>query len=246
MKNTYGFVTRRRKRDTEGVNDSCWDVQLSAVGKGREENPYLIANEWIAANIGQFLRLPIPPFSLIQGRDAKTRMFASLSFEGNTSPADVKPNTLWLKHPELCTGIVLFDVLIGNTDRHEKNIKVDNSISPGRLYLFDHDRALMCAVPEQGIEWLEKTKNDPLLRWHCLREVLNTAKHFREWRQRISSIPSWFISDVCEVAKKECGIRKDEANAAMDFLMHRKDEIDGLVIQNKHLFPNVSDFGMFL
>lgn len=61
-------------------------------------------------------------------------MFASLSFEGDTRPADVKPERLWATKESLCVGIILFDVLIGNPDRHTGNIKVDNPAKPTRVY----------------------------------------------------------------------------------------------------------------
>lgn len=64
---TYTYATRKRKKNTEGVNRS-WDLTVEAVGKDRDQNPYLVANEWIGACIGTFLRLPIPPFSVVQGR----------------------------------------------------------------------------------------------------------------------------------------------------------------------------------
>ena len=44
--------------------------------------------------------------------------------------------------PDVCTGIVLFDVLIANCDRHDDNLVVDNDIAPREIYVYDHDIAL--------------------------------------------------------------------------------------------------------
>ncbi|MBN2476463.1 MAG: hypothetical protein JXB62_17750 [Pirellulales bacterium] len=123
------------------MND-VWAIKTKAIGKDNSDNPYLIANEWIAGSVAQFLGLPVPPFALMRKRDRRTVMFASISFEGETTPRDVEPSVLWAKHPRLCTGILLFDILIANCDRHAGNIKVDNRIAPKKVHVFDHEHAL--------------------------------------------------------------------------------------------------------
>lgn len=58
----YPYRSRRRYKDGDGANaDHTWNVKAEAFGKCRNDNsPYLIANEWIAAEVGHFLRLPTP------------------------------------------------------------------------------------------------------------------------------------------------------------------------------------------
>lgn len=75
----FPYKTKRRYAESEGINvDNTFDVECQAFGKSASDvSPYLIANEWIAASIAQFLQLPIPPFSIMGRRSPHTRMFAS-------------------------------------------------------------------------------------------------------------------------------------------------------------------------
>lgn len=69
--------------------------------------------------------------------------------------------------------------------------------------------------------------------------------HFGTWAEHIGDLPDWYIDAICDEARMG-GIRKAEANAAKEFLKHRRDHIDGLVLRNKHLLPLVTKFGIVL
>jgi hypothetical protein len=142
MHRIYPYRSKRKYSESEGINvDNTFDIECQAFGKSPSDvSPYLIANEWIAASIAQFLQLPIPPFSIMGRKRPQSRMFASYSFDGvrkndkKTVPAN--PDALYKAFPDACTGIVLFDILIANFDRHARNIRVDKPDKPTTRFTF--------------------------------------------------------------------------------------------------------------
>ncbi len=62
----YNYISgERRSARNSGLNISYWLTHRS-LARGIKRNPYLLINEWICANLGWFLRLPIPPFALMR------------------------------------------------------------------------------------------------------------------------------------------------------------------------------------
>ena len=118
-----------------GVAGSYW-ATISAVAKCNGPNaPYCIPNEWICGEIGRFLCLPVPPAGIIHAPQANPpNWFASLDFNltGNALPP-VDPTRCTGELPELSTGLLLFDILVANRDRHRQNFSVDFLASPPTL-----------------------------------------------------------------------------------------------------------------
>ena len=122
----FNFVSRRAWGQ-EGVN-AAWHLTHGSVAKGSSEHsPYLIPNEWICGRLALVLGLPIPPFALFRHGAKGKRMFASLQFAaGDPQPPDTNPPVLAAKHPDLCTGILLFDIL--------SNLAGPHHCDPGALH----------------------------------------------------------------------------------------------------------------
>jgi hypothetical protein len=256
MTTFYPYRSRRRWA-SGGINqDQTWWVKCEAVGKARyEESPYLFANEWIAGNIAQFLRLPIPPFALLSKKSRGTAMFCSYNFRGDSTPADVKPDELYGKFPSECVGIFLFDCLVINCDRHRGNLKVDDPDKPTDFYIFDHERALFYIYKGEGIKRLNSRQNrlgvsdsavsDPADEWHCLIECIDSAGLLSDWLRRIESIPDWFIDAICgEVLR--LGITQTERDAVARFLKERRTNLASLVHANRQRFPKITKWPLFL
>lgn len=146
MSPTYFAFTSMKRKGDEGRNPS-FDVTTVSVARGNTEgSPMLVANEWICSKLAQHLLLPVPPFAIMRKQAGGTRRyFASLRFGGGEeTPNDVNLDLLAKHLPYQSTGIVLFDILIANDDRHRGNIKVDRPDSPRQVVIYDHDRA--CSV----------------------------------------------------------------------------------------------------
>ncbi|HUP82152.1 MAG TPA: hypothetical protein VM260_26605, partial [Pirellula sp.] len=121
----YGYKTRILFSQEGGINsDHTFLVNVEFIGKSsNDESPYLLANEYIAARIGYFLGLPIPPFSIVQSRK-QDRMFVSHRFL-RVKAGGINPREFVERHPELSASIVVFDVFVANADRHSGNIRIE-------------------------------------------------------------------------------------------------------------------------
>jgi len=94
-------------------------------------SPYCIPNEYICAELGRYLRLPIIPGAItVERGDLPKYWYTMLDFgeEQPLPPAD--PHECIGCLPELCAGIVLFDIFIANRDRTPTNLKMPASTYP--------------------------------------------------------------------------------------------------------------------
>ncbi len=133
-------------------------VSTSAVAKCNGNNaPYCVPNELIASEIGRFLRLPLPPAGILDVPKPPAAMpqrhwFASLDFNlvGNALPP-VECARCVAELPDLSAGLLLFDILIGNCDRHPGNFSVDFlAVNGPQMNIFDHSHALFGYIAGQG------------------------------------------------------------------------------------------------
>jgi hypothetical protein len=129
----YRMVSFDKQLNT-GVTDTS-QVTVSAVAKCNSvDSPYFVPNEYFCGELGRFLRLPIPPCALLSAPDHEvTQWFASLDFNymGNSLPP-VLPEKVVEFLPDLSTGVIVFDVLVANGDRHPANLAVDAVYRPTR------------------------------------------------------------------------------------------------------------------
>lgn len=248
----YDFTSRAEWKSA-GINNAKLLTHQSIAKWNSDVSPYLIPNEWICGRLASFLGLPIPPFALsrtgVQGR----RYFASLRYGKSQEalPDDTIPTVVFQKHPDPCTGILLFDILVANADRHSGNLQVDSPTDPKRLWMIDHDRALFGGMKGDAKKRLRElldrlgmsggsvtTQNR-----HCLLDVIDTAKYIMGWIERIRSIPRWFILDAC-MGIIGIGINKGTARLAFQFLEHRKINMQALIRNNRVEFRNIGDWGL--
>lgn len=159
-------------------------VQLSAVAKDNTQAPYCIPNELICAELGRFLRLPVPPVGIVS-QSSGAPLFASLNFNltGNSLPP-VNVVKCVQQLPQLSAGLLLFDIWITNCDRHPENFSVDFLASPPQMNVFDHSHAFFGYVSgggearldalrhRLGISWTTNSVVDSGRHRHCLLDVL--------------------------------------------------------------------------
>lgn len=214
-------------------------------------SPYCLPNELISAEIGRFLRLPIPPCGITTGEGGLV-LFSSLDFNfDKLQLPQIVPDLCWAALPVLCTGIVLFDILIANSDRHDENLVVDNMANPTAIRVFDHDQALFGgnSIAVAGIERLKLLTNrlgitagtvsrgNP----HCLLSEVDTDEHFEGWIHRIDAIPDWLISDVCSEARG-LGLSKEESTEAKIFLVSRRNTFREIIKLNHKSFTGIANW----
>jgi hypothetical protein len=209
----------------------------------------------ICGEIGRFLGLPVPPGAIVHapGNPLAEFWFASLDFNltGTTlPPVDVDDCVDQL--PDLSTGLLLFDLLVANCDRHAGNFAVDFLASGGpRMSVFDHGHALFGYFAGQASQRLTDLRDRLGVSGgtlttgnrHCLLDVLKTADHFPKWLERLAAIPTFFLEDRCR-ACVGLGITAAEADAAIEFLKHRRDNVRGIVNNHRAEFRGITQWNL--
>lgn len=141
----------------DGVS-KAYHVELLAVAKHSHISSSMVASEYVAAKLGSYLGLPIPPFALVVPKGTNPAIwFASLNFNltGYSLP-QIDPEQCVAAFPDLSTGVVIFDAWIANPDRHEENLNIDWSGSKPRLNVFDHGYSIL---GQEGTERLSRLLN---------------------------------------------------------------------------------------
>jgi hypothetical protein len=237
-----------------GASQGCWG-HISAALKDNRAHPYTVANEYICAELGHTLRLPIPPSGFVrENGHADEVWFASLNFTvDEEQPPPMFPDQFVAVAPNIASGIVLFDILIANSDRHSGNLSADLTRQPPLVTVFDHSHALFGSVANQGqtrlnligdtlgITGLPPTGGSR----HCLLDHIQSDNDLGEWLHRIEQLPDYFIDDVCAQVEG-IGVTKEETNAVQHFLKHRRDTLRALIKRNYSAFPRIQQWGLFL
>jgi hypothetical protein len=242
-------VADQMRAVSDGVNDGYWIPTKSYSKANSDESPYCIANEWICGRIAQFLCLPIAPFAILKPPKQKP-FFASLGMTPErTTPKDGDPAVCMERFPEICTGILVFDILIANSDRRAGNVKVDTPGDPSWMRIIDHERALFGCMPKDGKEQLSAMWSRlgitggavSLGTRHIFLDLVNKSDVLFEWVSRVYALPDWYIESTCEYAQPY-GITKSECKAAIKFLKERRRELDALIVQHKAQFKSIKQW----
>jgi hypothetical protein len=215
-------------------------------------SPYCVPNELICGEIGRFLRLPVPPFGVVHSTVEKsTPLFASMRF-AEDARRGIDPERCIEEFPGWCAGVLMFDILVANEDRHDENLAVDSRSNPKSLYVFDHDTALFGWKSGEGIQRLERLRDRLGVSGgtvtggnrHCFLDLVSNADDLRQWLDRITTIPEWFIRAVCKEAVG-VGISAKEAAAAEEFLKGRRHQLDCIIRKHKGEFKAVRQWGLW-
>jgi hypothetical protein len=244
------------------TSNRVWSVETLSFGRPGEgaddDSPYLMANEWIASSIGWLLRVPVPPFALMRHPGHKG-MFVSLHVDPRklVPPPDTKPDELVKRHPDVSTGIVLFDILIANIDRHEGNLLVDDPDAPTQVDVIDHDRSIFGHFPGEADQRLRRLQGKLAVTGtpdcgtgalrHCLIDHLTNKDLFEKWLRRIETIPDTFIDDICDETMG-VGVTRELVELAKAFLIERKRGIRELVFAKRAEFRSIprGKWGLYL
>jgi hypothetical protein len=235
-----------------GVSDGHL-VSVDAVAKTNGPSaPYCVANELICAELGRLVALPVPPGGVVYAPDGKL-FYASLNFNltGNTLPP-VNTTRCVKELPELSTGLLLFDILIANSDRHGRNFSVNFSSKPPQMNVFDHGHAMFGKDAGLGAGRLEKLQDRLAISGgsrtagnrHCLVDQIGSDVHFGHWLERIRAVPDFFIDELCREAVG-LGCTEGEARAAAGFLKYRRLRLGQIIEANKKEFTAIDSWRLF-
>ena len=228
------------------------NLTVHAIGKTNGPNaPYCIANEMVCAELGRFLRLPVPPGGIVTS-PAPAPMYASLNFNltGIALPP-VIPSGCAKIFPQLAAGLLLFDILIANSDRHAANLSVDFSVRPPQMNVFDHSHALFGSAKGRakdrisaftgrlGITGGDFTGGSR----HCLLDAVDSDRHFPGWIERIAALPNFVVDEACSDALP-FGATKLEVAAAQNFLKERRDTLPELIGSHRAEFRSITSWSI--
>lgn len=231
-----------------GINQSV-DAEIRGVAKTNDVARFTIANEVVAARLGQVLGLPVPAGVIAEDSSGKLYYLSlDVSKSGHTLPP-VNPPDVVATEPFLAAGAVVFDFFIANEDRHAGNLALDPAFTPPRLSLFDHGHSLLGSRDPQGRDRLTALAGTP----GCLGDPANAGNRqalldqiasgadIEAWVDRIERLPDYVVMDACNIVSN-AGLNVDAAlaSALADWLCVRRSGIRQLVQDNQPEFQAVT------
>jgi hypothetical protein len=146
--------------------------------------------------------------------------------------------------PDVCAGVIVLDLWLANTDRHEKNLSFDPSATPKRLNVFDHSHALFGIEGHTRLlrlvdKFTLTERADPGANRHCLIDLFDNFDLFDKWLSRIEKLPNFQIQDACTQASELGVISREERILAIDFLLRRRRLMRAILHENYMEFPSV-------
>jgi len=179
-------------------------------------------------------------------------LFSSLDFNADRdSLLPISPAICMQKLTAISTGILAFDILIWNPDRHDQNLWCDNTANPTRLLVFDHDVALL-GTKYDGIARLNAAQTGLGLssfayanEHHCFLDRLSDTTVLEPWVSKIAEIPDWFIEDRCSFARHDSiGLDAPTSKQLAKLLIDRKRRFDSILTINKTSFASVKTWNL--
>lgn len=202
--------------------------------KATQQEPYIVSNELICNQLARTLLLPCPPGGLLSHNGEN--YFATLNFNvGGLSLPPANPRRIIQTNPSLSWGIILFDVLCMNADRHPGNISQNHTTN--YVHIFDHSHAFLGTQGDISAT-LASRSGGLSIGGHCLALEIDRPDGFLMWCDRVKALPDFFIDGIVAAA---CGlgIPGSHQSECVDALRRRRDGIDTLVKQNLGSFPKL-------
>jgi hypothetical protein len=239
----------RPHRGRKGVNKIR---EGDAVFKVKSETgpppPYTVAQEYICAELAKHIRLPLPPHFIARDRRSKELLFCTmnLTLGGGEPPRLDQPKSAVAQEPDLCTGLILFDIWVLNTDRHDENVSFQSQRPPQRLGIFDHSHTLFF-YPDWSVRFHGKLaiggKDAPESNRHVLLDHLDTIDHIPKWLKRIRGVPDEYLGEILMNAT-ELGLPTLIAKQAFAFLRERRDTLQKILDDHRHEFSSIHQWGL--
>lgn len=204
--------------------------------------PYIPANELIAAELANAADIPVLPWQFIQLPSGDLG-WGSLRVD-TADFANMGPTIFAsLDEPDMISAVAVFDLWIGNTDRHNGNLLGRRNRRGGGYSLLanDHSHALVREMfdPTQLYQHYQSIPMNAYFRSNVLRANVTLCDHFKETLELIESLDESDIRSIVEGVPDNWmsgSIRK----AVADFLIGRAQNLRTLLNQALVLFPQMS------
>lgn len=122
-----------------GSGEVSWGNAVVHVKAQTADKPVMLANELIGARLAAAIGLPVLPGEIASDADGRPCWITPqvLVSASDLPPADVE--SLLKSHPDVCAGILVFDLWTGNIDRTDENILYEARTG---VWLIDHEHIL--------------------------------------------------------------------------------------------------------
>lgn len=186
----------------------------------RTTNAALVAAEFVSTRLAIALGVPVPMGDAGTFEAGSVWVSAQIALEGQTLPP-ANPNAILKDHPEELALIFAFDLLIGNSDRHEENLlyhpgvglwAIDQGDAFGKEAILDP--TLLDAIVDQPIDY-------PALNAKSLltRTLLEPAL------KRVRTMPLDTVRGATDEAVRRRLLTAVQAHGVKDYLASRRDGI---------------------
>lgn len=205
--------------------------------------PYTLVSEYISADIASLLGLPIPARQIITFKGKRM-----LGFEWRDDAKSFEPSMeANLTNADAIPGMLAFDVLLCNRDRHGGNVLLQRpspSLDRYTFCLIDHSHALIGDMPnmEALIQFLKRHHEpDPFLQVAPpgLRELITNWADFDPWLSRIESLTGTKLGNILTGIPDEWRPQHNDCSLIIDFLLARKNRVRHLLFDGRAYFPNL-------
>lgn len=223
------------KSPAPGASDTR-KVDLKGFAKlNSPAGPLCVANEYICSHLAARIGLPVPPGAVIR-TDTGDLAWTTLSFTATPLPP-IDPAIVAARVPALATEVVVFDILIANTDRHAGNLAFMSA--DRRLEVFDHSHALLGPGAAAGVAHYYAQANALAIGGHCLLPYIADPKHIgAAVDQIVADLTNPVIRRVvAEAAALKVGFA--EAGPLADALILRRDNLRTLINRESHQFTGM-------
>jgi hypothetical protein len=219
----------------EGVSGARWlgvydgqSLSVYAAKCSSDKYPYLLVNEAVCAAIADALQLPIPAFSTIV---LDNQVWFGLEKKEPKVPYTLE-NLLSCVNLDQVPGILVFDVLVCNPDRHPGNAvlhRYQESPPALTLWIIDHSHALVGT--RRSVSALVATMHSTsrFLRLPHHREVLQRRSQFDPFVDRVEAIDSTLLDEIMGELPKTFVPSGADLEALSSFLLARRDEVRSLI-----------------
>lgn len=244
-------VVHRRVKDGKlhVIFQSPWDVERVArfkfgfeLGVDPDQRGPLSANERIAYEIGELLRLPVRPIQFYNYHGLRGHLAWAVSQTAKPwSQLDwhIKRHPQrFLHQPDILAKMLVYDIFIYNHDRHEGNILVTERSHDGAhdVYLIDHDLALFGRHGKWNTyRWWHKAWEDPriYIRTPDVRAAVLRFEQLEPTVAAIEAIPGHVLEGMVDgiVDLSEGYLTHFEAHTIKQMLARRQEKLRGLLEQ---------------
>jgi hypothetical protein len=224
-----------------------------------QQNPQgtrVLVNELVSNGIARFLGVPSPEGVLIeinrefleinpalQSKFGERLILPGLHFGTeeikNLYPASLPPAIfLKISNKADIAAIIVFDILMFNTDRNNEGNYLVSTNSAGKAYLhvIDHGHCL------GGPNWNAALLRDPIdggigAIVKPMANLIDGVDPFKTPLSKLHELTKLHLENTLLAIPTEWNLTQDEKSAIIDFIMERKIYVESILNQNHNLFP---------